>query len=207
MNCSTKLRFKKTLLVFIFIIEIKLIFEPFFSRAAEESDVSHYWGSPLAAQTHTLYCPGLLGLTWSWEHRERPVLSLCHGHYVSVHPLGQGWNGTPLLRWGELSDVPAHGPCPCRPAPQCQPKAACSRASHCPHPFVGCPAQRSATSGSSVGKRSRPSRPSSRDPLHPQPVPLPSQPPRTSALEEPFLALSFTVRFNDPSGSSKWIKL
>ena len=129
-----KLGLKKTLLVF-FIIQIKLSFEPFL-LGLWKNLMSVVIGvlphSLLRTGTHThahtLYRPGF---KWSWEHKERsgPELSSWSPWLLLSTLPRRKWRSTACVSHCEgLSEVPAHGPCPCSQAPWCQPRAACSRA-------------------------------------------------------------------------------
>lgn len=98
-----KLRFKKTLLLFIFITQTKLIFEPF---------CQSWWGIrcqpllgffPTAPPLHSILASQ--GLNGPGNTRRGLVLSRCHGHHGFFCVLCQGWNGTPLLGYENLSDV------------------------------------------------------------------------------------------------------
>lgn len=118
-----------------FIIQIKMIFEPFLLGLLKNL-MSVVIGILLhcCIRAHTpMHTRCMLqGLNGPGSTRRGLVLSCRHGHQGFFCLLCQGWSGASLLgsvRVCEgLSEVPAHSPCPCRQAPWCQPRAACSRA-------------------------------------------------------------------------------
>ena len=189
---------------FLSIFITQITFWVFLARAGEESDVSHYLGSfPTPLHTHPCHIHAHTVSSWPWSPRAHLVLGT----------LGEAWSWAIVMvtmapsihfaKW-EMGMVSSQKCPPMLLVPagrfhKCQSRAACSKATYLWAPYSDICHLWVLYGNKGWGPQTGFTAPPA--------CPFPSWPPSTSALEGLFLASSFTVRFNDPSGSPKRTKL